>query len=439
MRDLGRRADRTTTRRSSRAWACAIFGCALLGSTSVRAAPPLDEREGVRLACSSPAAIALATAARRRADASAEAATVLTNPRLRAEHQRDLGRDRENETIAGLAFPVPLSGRRGLLHQAAKERGRQANAELRAGLLDTALAFRASFARAVLDAERARIARAQQKSLDALSQRIAGLARAGETAGYDQERQQQQAALHAQELESLEAQAEASRLELEEWTDQPVSVGAASLPELAGGRQLGATWTRAPRGSTDPRLAAAQAAARSGELEARSARRRGFPEPELFVGYRRTSADAAPTGHGIALSIELPLPMFDHGQGDAAHAEAEAAQARAIAAGLRRRNAARLRAALQRLARLERSIERTERTASAAEALEGRTLRLFAAGEAALTDVLDALRGVGAARLARVELAEQLVAARLDVMRAVGSQLDSELDRACSGSGRGRP
>jgi outer membrane protein TolC len=92
-------------------------------------------------------------------------------------------------------------------------------------------------------------------------------------------------------------------------------------------------------------------------------------------------------------------------------------------------------AALRRLGRLERASADAETAANDAAQIESQAIALYRAGEATLSELLDSLRSAEAARLARIDLAEELVDARLDVMRAAGKQFDPELDGICTGKG----
>ena len=60
-------------------------------------------------------------------------------------------------------------------------------------------------------------------------------------------------------------------------------------------------------------------------------------------------------------------------------------------------------------------------------------MRLYGADEATITEVLDAYRAIEQAQLARLDSAEEIVAARLALMQAAGTQFDAELDRHCGG------
>jgi outer membrane protein TolC len=58
-------------------------------------------------------------------------------------------------------------------------------------------------------------------------------------------------------------------------------------------------------------------------------------------------------------------------------------------------------------------------------------MQLYAAGEASLTELLDACRVAEEAQLMRLDLVQDIALTRLAVMRAAGSQLDATLDREC--------
>jgi outer membrane protein, heavy metal efflux system len=433
MSSLHRRASRTTTLRSN-----AALSIALLASTAAAQHPsPVDERTAVRQFCTSGIAAELRSAGNARVQAAEALGSVYENPRVRFEHQRVLAGPEDNETIVGLGISIPVSGRRGLLRDAARERRTQANAEVSAELLGATLELRGNFASAVLDAERVGVGRAHQRALDQLRDQTARVAKAGEAAAYDERRQRAEANLHAQRLASLEARAEASLARLATWLPGGIRPAQTPIWDLArvSGRHdlLAAAGGRAP---ASPAVVALEANARASRLEARSARRRAIPEPELFGGYRNTSVSGEDTGHGFVVALELPLPLFDHGQSESAQAEAAAASSRASASARRREDRAMLAAALRRLGRLERALNDAETAAKEASTIESQATALYRAGEANISELLDALRSGESARLARIDLAEELVSARLELMRAAGKQLDEDLDRAC-GSKRG--
>jgi outer membrane protein, heavy metal efflux system len=394
----------------------------------------LGEHEGTARVCMTGAGAVLARAQRMAGAAYVIAADASPNPALVLEHQRSLEGATDSETVAGLSMPLTLSGRRGLLRDAAAERSSQASAQADATLFDNALSFRQAYAKAVLDRIRAEVLGRQQATLEQLSSAIAGLARGGEAADYDMLRQRMQAQLHRRTLEVAEARALASQLLLGTWLDGEVQLAAVAPSELAGGDAAADMATRAEH----PGLRQLNAQARASALETRAAERLWLPELTLFAGYRGTDT-GADEGHGIALSLELPIAIFDHGQGEAAHARAEQAQARASAQHLQRQQAARLRAATVQLQALQASASRAEAALADVEALQDKARQLYAAGEATITELLEAFAQAEQARLASIDLAEEMAMTRLARMQAAGTQFDPKLDKLCGVAPRSTP
>jgi cobalt-zinc-cadmium efflux system outer membrane protein len=346
------------------------------------------------------------------------------------EHQRSLNTSEDRETIVGLSVPVRLGGKRGLLRDAAAARREQASFDAHATLFDSAISFREAYVTAVVDRARVEVLTEQQAVLDALSATIQGLSKGGEVAAYDLLRQQTQARLHRRLVQSAKARAQASRVLLEAWIGSEVVLPPVALADLA----------RGPRDDVQPadrlvarhpRLRSLQAESRASSFEARAARRRWVPDPEVFAGYRAAPAGAV-MGHGISLGLTIPLTFFDHGQGDAALAEAESEVARATAASLERKQQKLLESARAQLTVLEASVEEADTAARDAVTIQSKAKALYAGGEASITEILEAFRVAEEARVARIELAQEIALARLAMMRAAGSLFDAALDRACS-------
>jgi outer membrane protein TolC len=414
-----------------------VFGVGLLALavSPARAAEPLDEREATRRVCAAGPGANIARAQRLRGDADVTVAAVLPNPSIVVEHQRSLTGPTERETIIGLSVPLGIGGRRFLLQDAALERQRQALAEAEDTLFESALAFREAYAHAVAEHARVELLSERQALLEALSTTIQGLAKGGEAAGYDLLRQQAQVRLHKCALESARARANALRTSLEAWVDAALSFAPSGVDqdELA----LRADDKAGSQGLASARVRGLEAGARASVLEARAAARKWVPDLDVFAGYRQLTTGPA-TGHGLSLALSLPVTFFDHGQGDAARADAEREIALATAATLRREQRVQnesLRALIAGLATALKSAE--EASAQAAE-VEAKAQKLYAAGEASITELLEAFRGAEESQLAKLALEEEVGAARIQRMRAAGSLLDASLDRACRGAkGRG--
>jgi cobalt-zinc-cadmium efflux system outer membrane protein len=394
------------------------------------AAESQAEVEATRRLCEAGPLVALAKAERLRGEAGVTAAGVLPNPSLVAEHQRTLNGPEERETIVGLSVPLGIGGRRFLLQDAATLRREQARADAEATLFESALAFREAYARASVDQAKVAVLAEQQAALDDLSSTIQGLTKGGEAAGYDLLRQRTQARQHRALLESTRSRAIASRVLLEAWVQGPI--------ELASEREVASVpEARVREESKTPGLRSLEASARASSAEVSAARRRWVPDLDVFAGYRAISA-GGDTGHGISLALTLPLTFFDHGQGEAARAEAERDAALARAGILRREQRAVVKAAGSRLAALATALAETERASTDAAVIQTKAKQLYAAGEVSITELLEAFRIAEDARLAKLDVVEEIAAARLDLMRAAGTMFDPKLDGVCrDGNDRG--
>ncbi|MBW2525867.1 MAG: TolC family protein [Deltaproteobacteria bacterium] len=148
--------------------------------------------------------------------------------------------------------------------------------------------------------------------------------------------------------------------------------------------------------------------------------------------FNEAQAHRGPDGHGLALGLTVPLTFFDHGQGEARRARAGQRLAEARAAQLERTASAELQATLSRLLILEAGLADLQEAERDAVQLQGMAIRLYAADEANITELLDAYRATEEAQLARIDLIEEIASARLAVMAASGKQFDAELDRVCA-------
>jgi cobalt-zinc-cadmium efflux system outer membrane protein len=431
------RSTHSITTARSRIVAAGVLVLSIAPSSIASGAPSLDEVSGARQVCVAGPAASLARAERLKGAAAVVTAGVLPNPEIVIEHRRSLSGPNERETTVGLSVPIGLGGRRFLLQDAAEARRRQAQADAHLTLFEAALGFREAFGAAVLDEARLAVVSEQQRALDALTATIQALAKSGESAGYSLLRQETQARLHRRLVESMKARAAASRATLEAWTGEEVTLPPVALADVAGGSQ--AQGSRPPSSEEHPRVASLESASQASSIEARAARRRWVPEVALFAGYRTITGVGAETGHGIALGLTVPLTFFDHGQGEAARAEAEQAIAKASADVVKRENASLGKASALKLQILEASVADLDRAVTEAASLQTKAATLYAAGEVSITELLDAFRAVEEARLARIDLAEEIARARLARMRAGGTLFNATLDKECGSISGGTP
>jgi len=403
---------------------CFVLASTLISSSAL--AQPSGELDGVRRICRSGADSAVANARRAQGDAGVSAAHVLPNPSLVVEHQRSLSGAADRETILGLAVPLGIGGRRWLLQDAAQARRKQSDHEAAAGLFEAALAFREAYVLAAVAQARVAVLARNQTDLEALTAALQKLAKSGEAAGYDQLRQSTSSRMHRQALESARAGAASTRAQLRAWLDHEVTLPPDAVTALMRSQP-------APRTFKDTaEVQGLEAQGRVGELEARAARRRAVPDIAVFGGYRAVAAGSE-TGQGISLSLEVPLTIFDHGQGEALRASSDAQFARASARRLRTRQQAVVRGSLASLALLEASVPEAQAASREALSVRQKATQLYAAGEASITELLEAYRVAEEAQLSELALTEHIALTRLQLMRASGTMFDAELDRQCRG------
>lgn len=405
-----------------------VIVAGVIGALAVdaHATEALDEVAATKEICSVGPSVALARAQRLRGDAEVTAAAILPLPSLVLEHQRSFTGETERETVVGVSVAVSLGGRRGLLRQAAIFRQQQARADSQGTLFEAALAFREAIVAANVAQARVRVLEEQQAAMESLSTTIEGLARGGESAGYDLLRQQLQARVHRSALAAARARATAARSVVEVWLQREVTLPGLELPS-----PMAAEPQRATRQQRDTApMSSQKAAAEASALEAQAARRRWVPNVEVFAGYRQITAGAA-TGHGVSLALTVPLTFFERGQGEAARAEAERGVADALVASLQRDQLVQLNSLRLHIQGLLVALDEAKEAGSAAMDVQERARRLYTAGEASITELLETFRGTEEVRITRIELTEEVLRTRLALMRAAGSMWDPALDRAC--------
>jgi outer membrane protein TolC len=279
----------------------------------------------------------------------------------------------------------------------------------------------------VIERERATIMQQHQQALESLAAALQQLTARGEAATYDVRRHQAEVQLHARLLGAAHARASAAELRLAYWLGTPV--GSASLASSA----LLLAPLSAQSAGPHPEVVALQGMAEAAASERRAASRRWIPEPELFAGYRQIAAGDQ-VGHGLSVGFTVPLTFLEHGQGAAARAQAERTAADARARRLSRQLDIERAAATASLRSLKAVLARAEQTALEVQQLKESARLLYAAGESSISELLDAYRTSESASLDRITALDELLSARLAVMRAAGRQFDAELDASCGGT-----
>lgn len=313
-----------------------------------------------------------------------------------------------------IAQTFDLSGRRRLSLAAADQRLQSAQAQQAEQRQQRIEAVRRAFAEVLYRQQQLAILVQWQERIAAASETVQKLAKAGEASGYDRRRLQQE----WQAAEGRRDQAQADLLLAQAHLagvagmapDPSRTVAGDLLPE-AGAALASLRAQLAQR----PDLQSLQAQAKASALEGRAAGR--IWGADLTVGLGQKTVDGpAGSGEGLALSVVLPLPVWDRGQVKASrlHAEAEVWRAEQV---LRRSEAdAQMMGRWQHVEQLRQAAGRLrqESLPSARELVRIAEVA-YRGGEVSVLELLDAYRTeLGAlqdvlelerrARLARIEL-----------------------------------
>lgn len=379
---------------------------------------PLTEAEAVRLGLARTELADLERGALQAAEADAIAAGQLPNPVLSYSRERLNGSPDTTEQTWVLSQAFDVSGRRGLHREAADRRVAAVSAGNAGRRLALAADIRRSFYDAMLRQETIRATETWVGRFARIEGLVARLARAGEASGYDRrrlerERKTAEARLAAERAEQARVLARLGAL-----------TGLTQAPDLKGELQplpLPPLDDALARLDQRPDLQALARRAEAADLEGRAAKRAAIPEVTVGVGPKRVD-NGTTNESGIALSLAVPLPVFNRQQAGQQRAAAEALQARAEHALARSRAEAELRG-------LHRQAEGLRATAadyrSRALAASAELLRIaeaaYQGGESSLLELLDAYRGALETEITTLELEQRAREARIEYDLLTGS------------------
>ncbi|WNG50466.1 TolC family protein [Archangium minus] len=406
----------------------------LLAGTAL-AQPALNEQQYVTRVLESGLEARVAEQEARLGRAEAVGVGLWPNPSLEWERQKTSSGTRKGESqdVLRASIPLVLSGRLGLEAKAAEQHARAAEARhewARAGLRHEATR---AFAAVLAARERRSILEESLAQLGRLAEAIATRERAGEAAGYDRLRIELEAAtvrdaLRGAELDTRQAEAQALRLLGPEVTVLPPFEGSLLVerPQPEGALLLARLEER--RGD----LRALALEAHGAEAARRAAGRGWIPEPTVQAGAQFLDVGLPGAGVGYVVGVELPLPFFEHRQGDAARARARQGLSEARLAALLHEARSRLAVALEAVfGRRERLARHRTEVLERAEELRRIAATAYRGGGAELLVLVDAERAAREARLTTVELAVSLLEAETDLLLLAGAY-DSATPRSAT-------
>jgi cobalt-zinc-cadmium efflux system outer membrane protein len=157
--------------------------------------------------------------------------------------------------------------------------------------------------------------------------------------------------------------------------------------------------------------------------ERQAAKRLLIPEPVLSAGFKRTKIPGL-DDRGYAVSVTIPLPLFDTGRTRQAVAAAAIEQSEAAAAALRRATEMEVRSAYEAL-KLYRGIAQdyVRDLGDRGEQLSQISRLSYVEGEQGILELLDSHRVAMNSRLQALELAWAAKLAEIELNRAVGEEV----------------
>ncbi|OJW85627.1 MAG: hypothetical protein BGO62_12030 [Thiobacillus sp. 65-1402] len=352
------------------------------------------------------------------AEADVLAAGLFPNPTLSYSRESVDGSLDTVEQTWMLEQAFDISGRRGLHREAASRRVAAVTAGNATRQLQMAAEIRRSFHEVLFRQETIRVTETWAQRFARVEGMVGKLARAGEASGYDRRRL-------ARERQTAEARLAAERAELDRSLAHLVALtGAPEVPLLKGELLPSApvpVETVLTSLDQRPDLQALSRRAEAADLEGRAAKRGGIPEVTVGVGPKYVD-NGITQDNGVALSLSVPLPVFDRQQAGQQRAVAEALQARAEYRLAKSRAEGDLRG-------LNRQAEGLRATAidyrSRAVAASPELLRIaetaYQGGESSLLELLDAYRNTLETETTALELEKRARDARIEYDLLTGS------------------
>lgn len=392
--------------------------CLLALPLAAWAQTPLTEAEAVRLGLTRADFADLERGAVQAAEADVLAAGLFPNPTLSYSRDRVDGSPDTVEQSWMLEQTFDVSGRRGLHREAASRRVAAVTAGNASRQLHMAAEIRRSFHEVLFRQETIRATETWTQRFARVEGMVGKLARAGEASGYDRRRL-------ARERQTAEARLAAERAELDRALAHLVALtGAADVPLLKGAllpsppTPVDTTLTRLDQ---RPDLQSLSRRAEAADLDGRAAKRGGIPEVTVGIGPKYVD-NGSTQDKGVALSLSVPLPVFDRQQAGQQRAAAEALQARAEYRLAKSRAEGELRGLYRQAEGLRvTAADYRSRAVVASPELLRIAETAYQGGESSLLELLDAYRGTLETETTALELEKRARDARIEYDLLTGS------------------
>lgn len=390
----------------SRASWTPVLAAVLAVSTS-SLAQPLTERQFLDDALANHPEIAAAEAAVAAANGSRRQAGIIDNPEISWEREDPASQPRQDTWM--LDWRLPFDGRK---HRVAAGDAAlaAATADLEATRLELRIEMRLVFAGWYVAAQRVQVLEAHLERTERFAGWLWARAEQGEAAGVEARRLDFEVEILRREAVQARAEASSRRSAAAVWSAVVSDDARPNRPRLAPPPATVGTGDR-------PDLVAL--AQRAAEVDAQArVMRRALEPPAISVGWTEIR-DGELAFDGPVYGVAWPVPIFDRNQGNRRSGEAEVQRARFELDAARRHADAQVRAALAAYSELYEFAASADGDPADAD-VAAAVFAAFEAGEADLTDVLDAHRSTVDLRLARLETLAIALAAERELEAAMG-------------------
>jgi outer membrane protein, heavy metal efflux system len=319
---------------------------------------------------------------------------------------------------------IPISGRLKLLRQAGDSYVRATTAEGAFDLWQARANLRLAFYRTLTGQERAAVYGAAVKDIEDVIRVLREREREGEGAPFDRIRTERERAELLAELELVRAEAELDRARMMAFLPPATLINSVSgqIETTAGVLDSAALIQRALAAREDYR--AEQRRLEMFRLEQQAAERLRIPEPVVTAGLKRADVGQNRIANGAAVSVSVPLPLFNRGKAEIARFSAEQERTSARLEQLSRR----IRAAVEGTVRAynvrvqARDRYRQELASTGPELVKIATVA-YQEGEIGILQLLDAYRTQRQAQLRMIDIQATVKEAQIELERIVGEEL----------------
>ena len=284
--------------------------------------------------------------------------------------------------------------------------------------------MRLAFYEALAAQERERVYSAALKEIDDIIRVLREREKEGEGAPFDRLRTERERAEMLAELELVRAEAELARARMFAFLPPEIPAAAVSgqIETTIAAIDAAELVKRAMGAREDYR--AEQRRLEQFRLEQQGAERLRIPEPVVNAGVKRADVGGDRTATGPAVSVSVPLPLFNKGQAEVARFSAEQQRVQARMQILSQQ----IRAAVEGTARAfsvraqARDRYRQELADSGVRLISIATVA-YQEGEIGILQLLDAYRTQRQAQLRMVEIQAAVKEAQIELERVVGEEL----------------